>query len=212
MFSVLAAEMNLFFFFLMYSSHLRIDASMLSSVLLNPLPPSILNTYCVSVQGLGHCHQLSCLLVHLFEFFPCPFYEWFRVSYKGDNPGVYPTNEISAEELDFEKLSALSEVIFSYFFFHLGLFDGIRFQYLQVIVIFFFSGRTDSFLIWLFNSFNYLSFSTFHAELGTFFYAKFHFYIQAVYFYCLYQRLQFFFIFLQTAWCCPYNKSFIVIL
>ena len=38
-------------------------------------------------------------------------------------------------------------------------------------------------------------FSTFHYEHGTFFYAKFHYYILLVYSYCLYQSFQFFFIF-----------------
>ena len=63
------------------------------------------------------------------------------------------------------------------FFLHLRLFDNVRFQYSHGFVIFLFSKRSDSFLIWQFNSFRYLSFSTFHYEHDTSFYAKFHSYI-----------------------------------
>ena len=44
----------------------------------------------------------------------------------------------------------------------------------------------------LFNSFCCFSFPTFHYEHGTFFYAKFHSYIRAVFSYCLYKGIQFF--------------------
>ena len=40
-------------------------------------------------KGLVCCHQLPCPLIHLSECFPCPFYEWSLISYKGDCPGVY---------------------------------------------------------------------------------------------------------------------------
>ena len=40
--------------------------------------------------------------------------------------------------LGFEKVSRSSEVLFSYFFLHLCLFDSVHFQYSQVLVIFFF--------------------------------------------------------------------------
>ena len=75
------------------------------------------------------------------------------------------------------------------------LFDGVRFQYSQVLAIFLFSKRSDFFLVWQFYSFCYSSFSPFHYEHGTFFYFKFYFFILAVYSYCLYQCLQFFFLF-----------------
>ena len=52
-------------------------------------------------------------------------------------------------------------------------------------VMFLFSKRFRYFLTWQFDSFRYLSFPTFHYWHGTFFYAKFHFYILARYFYCL---------------------------
>ena len=34
-------------------------------------------------------HKFSCSLVHLFKFFSSELQEWSRVSYKGDNPGIY---------------------------------------------------------------------------------------------------------------------------
>ena len=53
-----------------------------------------------------------------------------------------------------------SEIFFFNFFFPLCLFYDVRFQYFQVSIIYLFSKSSDSFLIWLFNSFRYLSFST----------------------------------------------------
>ena len=51
---------------------------------------------------------------------------------------------------------------FRIFLFHLRWFDGVYFQYSQVVVIFLFSKCSDCFLIWQIYSFRYLSFSTFH--------------------------------------------------
>ena len=87
--------------------------------------------------------------------------------------------------LSFEKFSSEYEVPF-YFFFHLRLFDGIGFKYSQVLVIFLFFKCSDSFLIWQFYSFHYLSFPIFHYEPG-----KFHFYTLVVYSYRKYQSFQF---------------------
>ena len=63
---------------------------------------------------------------------------------------------------------------YTFFSFNLGLFDGVRFQYFQVLVIFLFSKRSDSFLFCQFYSFCCLSFSASHYKHVTFFYAKFH--------------------------------------
>ena len=60
-----------------------------------------------------------------------------------DNPGVYPFDEISAMQFAFEKFSG--STFFS--FFHLRLFDGVRFQYFQILVSFIFSDRFDFSLI-----------------------------------------------------------------
>ena len=46
-----------------------------------------------------------------FEFFPRPFKEWSRVSYKEDSPDVYLFDEIPAAKLDFEKFSRSSEIL-----------------------------------------------------------------------------------------------------
>ena len=45
------------------------------------------------------------------------------------------------------------------FFFHLRLFDGVRFQYSQVFISFLFSEHSDFFLIWYFYSFRLCRFS-----------------------------------------------------
>ena len=45
-----------------------------------------------------------------------------------DRPGVYQFDEISAAELGFKNLSRLSEVFFYDFFFHLHVFDRVRFN------------------------------------------------------------------------------------
>ena len=47
----------------------------------------------------------------------------------------------------------------------------ICFQYSQVLVIFFFSKCSDSFLVWRFYPFRYFSFSTFYYKHAIFFYA-----------------------------------------
>ena len=61
-------------------------------------------------------------------------------------PRVNSFWEISAEELVFKKRSSSSEVQFLHFIFRLKLL-GIRFQYLQVIVIFFLLKRSANLLI-----------------------------------------------------------------
>ena len=88
----------------------------------SPLPPSFLDTYSL-------CHLLDgrpALLAFL-SFLLYPLQEWFRVFYKEESPGVYPFNETPAIDLGFEKFSRLPEVLFFHFF-HLHLFDGIRFN------------------------------------------------------------------------------------
>ena len=72
-------------------------------------------------------------------------------------------------------------IIFPYFAFHLCLFDGICFQYYQVLVIFSLSKIL---------SFSCVSFITFHYQNGSFLNANFPFYILAVDFYCFYQGFQ----------------------
>ena len=84
------------------------------------------------------------------------------------------------------------------FFFNFHLFDAIHSQYPNVLVSFLFSERSDFVLIWLFNSFRDLSFSTFHYLHGTFINAKFHPYIVTLYPHCLYLGFQFFFHFLAN--------------
>ena len=57
---------------------------------------------------------------------------------------------IPATELGFEMSSRIFLILFSYFFFHFRLFNGVHFYYPQVLVILLFSERSNSFLTWLF--------------------------------------------------------------
>ena len=111
-------------------------------------------------KALVHRYYLSYHLVHLFNFLSWPFYGSFSLSYKGDNPGVYPLDEISVGDFDFEKLSHSSESLFSYFFL------SSRFLWWRLLPIF---PNTNIFslcvliLSWLYvYSFCYLSFTTSH--------------------------------------------------
>ena len=90
-----------------------------------------------------HRHYISGPLVYLIMFFPCPFQVWFQVSYKGNSPGVCSIVENLAAV---QSLILRSLPFFNFFFFHFHLFDGVRFQYSQVVVIFPFSKRSDFFL------------------------------------------------------------------
>ena len=112
------------------------------------------------------------------------FFSW--VLLKGDCPYVYLFGEMTAAELGFQKFSRSSKILFPYFFFQ--IFPRIcNFPFL--LALWFLLDFGCSFL-------RYSSFSTFRYEQGTFFYAKFHSYILAVYSYCLYMSIQFFFIYL----------------
>ena len=164
---------------------------MLASLLHSFLDTHSLSTSSLVCKPMCIVNNFLVFLVNLSWFFPCPFQELPRVSYKRDYSDVYPFDDISAAVLGFEKFFCLSEVFFfSFFLFsfflHLHLFDGISFHYFQVHIIFLFSKCSDSFLICQFFSFRFLYFSTFLYEHCTFFYAKFYSYILS---------LQFFFIF-----------------
>ena len=78
---------------------------------------------------------------------------------------------------------------YSFLIFLSSLFDGVRFQYCQVLVIFLLSKQSDASLIKQFYSFPCLFSPTFHFQYGTIFNAKSHSYVLAVYSYCLYQGL-----------------------
>ena len=45
---------------------------------------------------LMHGHQISCSLVYLFKFFSGPLQKVPRISYKGDNPGIYSFDKVPA--------------------------------------------------------------------------------------------------------------------
>ena len=55
-------------------------------------------------------------MIHLLKFFPRPFQEGSRVSYKENSPGGNPFDETPVADFGFEKLSRLSEIIFCDFF------------------------------------------------------------------------------------------------
>ena len=77
--------------------------------------------------GLIHRHKLSCPLVH---------FKNEQGILQEDLPLCYPFREIPAAKHGFELLSRSSAVPFFIFFLYLHLFDGARFQYFQVLVIF----------------------------------------------------------------------------
>ena len=122
---------------------------------------------------LMYCHQFLCLLVYLSEFFPLMRFLQRSLFSRG--------------------FLVLLRNFFLIFFLHLCLFDGVCIQYSQVLVIFFPYKHTDIFLIWLLYSFHCFFIPASYYQHGTFFKAKFHSYICK--FFCLYQCLQFFFIF-----------------
>ena len=97
----LVAIINLTMLFFMYSLSPCIDVSTLFSMLVSPLPPFFLDTYSLSMSSLRCkvlCIVISSLILWFicWMFFPRPFQEWSQVSYKGDSPGVYSFDEISA--------------------------------------------------------------------------------------------------------------------
>ena len=186
---LLAVVISLSLLFLMYSLSFSIAASTQSRMQENPLLPSFLGTYRLSILSLL-CKVLCIVLNFVISFlvfwsicwssFPHPFQECSRVSYKGDSPGVYPFDKLPSAELGFEKFSRSSEVLFSYFFFHFPVFDGVRFQFSQVLVIFLFSKRSDFYfdlVVLLIPLFTFFRFSLLAWNL---FYAKFHSYILTV--------------------------------
>ena len=109
--------------------------------------------------------------------------------------GVYSFDEIFLlQSLVLRSFLVHLRYSFFNFFFHIHLFDVVRFHYSQVLVSFVFSKSSFSFLIWQFRSLRNLSFSASHLN-RIFFSIKFHSYILTVYSYCLYESLQFCFTF-----------------
>ena len=83
---------------------------------------------------------------------------------QGVLPGVYLLDVTSAAEFGFEKLSRSSEVPFC-FFFHPRLFNGIRFQYSEVLVIFIFWFSLDLVVLFLLLFVFFSSLGTWHIFL-----------------------------------------------
>ena len=80
------------------------------------------------------------------------------------------------------------------FLFHLHLSDGAFFQYFQLLGILNFSEGSDSFLIWQFYTFRFLSFSTSYYDHAISCHTKDSLYTLFVYSDCSYQSLKFYFI------------------
>ena len=113
-------------------------------------------------ESKKNVHRLQCGLRKKFQFVwvpPNSILRMVQVPYKKNCLGVYPFDGISDPELAFKKFS--SKLFFSYFFFHFCWFDGVCFQYSQVLVVFLFSKCSDSFLIWQSYSFHCFSFPTY---------------------------------------------------
>ena len=125
------------------------------------------------------------------------------VSYKVTALVFTPLDEISTREFGFEKFSHSTLELISHFFLSslfvwcclLPIFSNIcRFSSLQAFWFF------PDLAVLFIPLFVFLYFSLWTWHLFNF---EFHFCILVVYSYCLYQSLQFFFIFLQTTRCHP---------
>ena len=112
--------------------------------------------------------------------FPVKFKNGPEYFTREPHPVLFPLMRFLSAGFVFEMLPCSSEELFTYFFFHCCLCDSVRWQHCKVIVIFVFS------------------FPTFHCERDEFF-AKFHFYIKAVYSYCYFKGLQYFFSFIADS-------------
>ena len=117
-------------------------------MLARPLPP-FLDIYSLSMLSL-ECKFFGIFIsfLVLYSIYWSSSLVHFKTSssiLKGDCPGVYPLDEFSATEIGFE-FSRSSEILFFNFFFHLCLFDDIRFQYCLVLISFLFFERSDFFL------------------------------------------------------------------
>ena len=99
---------------------------------------------CIVVYGCDYT------TVHSFKFFPCPFQEWFQVSYKEEQPMCLSLWWDSCCRAWIRETFSFVWGSHFLFFFHLRLFNDVCFQYSQILAIFIFSECTDSFLIWQF--------------------------------------------------------------
>ena len=144
---------------------------------------NIQSFYVIShMRNLLHSHQIVGTLINFSESHSCPFYEWSRVYYKKDFPDIYPYDEISAIELSVDKFSRSSYKLFKIFF-------SLSSPHFLVLLIFFLSERSNTFLIFKFHDFSFWSFPTLHYEHSFFFQLQFHSTILAVYSYHLFESL-----------------------
>ena len=181
---------SLSLFFLILSSNPRTDESTLSSMLVSPLPSSFLDTYSLChLSDIKSCASSSAFLSS------GPFIEILPLSISRMVASILEVGQLRCLTLWWDSSCKIwFREVFSFvwdtlknFFFNLHLFDGVRFLFSQVLVIFLFFERSDSFLTWQFYSFCYLSFSASPYEHDTFFYTEFHSSILTLYSYCLYQ-------------------------
>ena len=136
---------------------------MLSSMLTNPILPAFLNTYSLSTSSLG-CNALCMVVSFLVLWSIC--FSSSLVHFK--NVPKYLTRgtaQIFIPLIGFLLDSFVSSsflVLLRYFFFHLHLFDAVLFQDAQVFVVFFFSKRSNLFLIWQFHYVRQVSYAASH--------------------------------------------------
>ena len=142
-------------------------------MLASPLPPSFLGTYNLPVSSLG-CKALSIVIKFLVLRSIC--LSSSLVLFK--NGPEYLTRRTAQVFIPLRKFLEQSLVSRSFldrlrnsirFFFSSFISACLVVPTSQVLVIFLFPKRSDSFLICQFYSTRYLSFSTFHYEYGTFF-------------------------------------------
>ena len=116
---LLTAVISLSLLFLILSSSPRINAATLSSMLVCLLPPSFLAIYNLChLSDIKPCASSSTFLSSdsFVWVSPLSILRMIPGIIQGVSTGVYPFDEISVAEFNFEKLSRSSEVLFDYFF------------------------------------------------------------------------------------------------
>ena len=125
------------------------------------------SVYLISgISGLMHLHEFSCSLVHLFKFFLRPLKSGPEYLTMGTAQAFIPLMRFLLYSLVSSSFLVLLRHSFLLFFLHLHQLVGVRFQYAQVFVSFFFSEHSDLFLVQQFCSFRHVSFPASHYQHG----------------------------------------------
>ena len=145
-FACLSLEMSIqLFFFPVVSIYF-------CSMLATPLPPSCFGTYSLSMSSPG-CKAVCMVISFLVLRFIC--LSSSLVHFKnGPESLTRETVQVFIRLMKFLLCSLVlscfprsPEILFCYFFFHFHFFEGVRFQYSQVLVSYLFSKRFDFLIV-----------------------------------------------------------------